>query len=200
MRAVTALIITLIALGAPATAAAPTNKATAAAKKGEFSSSESILRWINGYRLKPEPAKAPAAARAMSELNLFRDLETAGVYVGFLAGVLETNPKKAEELIAKMFPMPPEDQVVIVRAIAYSNLPEWKALLLKFAERMPARQGLIDRFVHDKMPTSSRSHWTPGRRRSTCCGANTSPRVPTSRSCASSPSSNGQRTPTTSIA
>src|SRR5262245_36165104 len=156
MRAVTALIITLIAFGAPAAAAAPTNKAAAAAaaaKKGEFSSSEGILRWINGYRLKPEPAKAPAAARAMSELNLFRDLETAGVYVGFLAGVLETNPKKAEALVAKMFPMPPEDQVVIVRAIAYSNLPEWKALMLKFAERMPARQGLIDRFVHDKMPT-----------------------------------------------
>jgi hypothetical protein len=153
MRAVTAVIITLLALGVPATAAAPTNKAASVPKKGEFASSESILRWINGYRAKPEPAKAPAAARAMSELNLFRDLETAGVYVGFLAGVLETNPKKAEELVAKMFPMPPEDQVVIVRAIAYSNLPEWKALLLKFAERMPARQGLIDRFVHDKMPT-----------------------------------------------
>jgi hypothetical protein len=153
MRAVTAVIITLLALGVPATAAAPTNKAASVAKKGEFTSSEGILRWINSYRTKPEPAKVPAAARAMSELNLFRDLETAGVYVGFLAGVLETNPKKAEELVAKMFPMPPEDQVVIVRAIAYSNLPEWKALMLKFAERMPARQGLIDRFVHDKMPT-----------------------------------------------
>ena len=58
-----------------------------------------------------------------------------------MAGVLETNPKKAEELVAKMFPMPPEDQVVIVRAIAYSDLPEWKDLMLKFAERMPARQG-----------------------------------------------------------
>lgn len=151
MRAVTALIIALLALGVPATAA-PANKAAVAPTKGEFASSESILRWINGYRAKPEPAKAPVAARAMSELNLFRDLETAGVYIGFLSGVLESNPKKAETLIAKMFPMPPEDQVVIVRAIAYSNLPDWKALLLKFAERMPARQGLIDRFVNDKMP------------------------------------------------
>ncbi|HEX2336290.1 MAG TPA: hypothetical protein VHI72_07420 [Hyphomicrobiaceae bacterium] len=151
MRAVTALIIALLALGVPVTAA-PANKAAVAPTKGEFASSESILRWINGYRAKPEPAKAPMAARAMSELNLFRDLETAGVYIGFLSGVLESNPKKAEALIAKMFPMPPEDQVVIVRAIAYSNLPDWKALLLKFAERMPARQGLIDRFVNDKMP------------------------------------------------
>ena len=71
----------------------------------------------------------------------------------FWPACCETNPKKAEELVAKMFPMSPEDQVVIVRAIAYSNLPEWKALMLRFAERMPARQGLIDRFVHDKMPT-----------------------------------------------
>jgi hypothetical protein len=154
MRAVVALTITLIALSAAATAAAPSNKTAAVApKKGEFASSESILRWINNYRLKPEPAKVPAAARAMSELNLFRDLDTAGVYVGFLSGVLETNPKKAEDLVAKMFPMPPEDQVVIVRAIAYSNLPDWKGLLRKFAERMPARQTLIDRFVADKMPT-----------------------------------------------
>src|SRR5215470_12678282 len=153
MRCLTALLITLIALGAPAVAAAPTSKANASVKKNEFASSESILRWINGYRLKPEPTKVPQAARAMSELNLFRDLETAGVYVGFLSGVLETNPKKAETLVSKMFPMPPEDQVVIVRAIAYSNLPDWKALLTKFAERMPARQGLIDRFVQDKMPT-----------------------------------------------
>jgi hypothetical protein len=41
----------LLALGAPATAAAPTNKAAVTAKKSEFASSESILRWINGYRL-----------------------------------------------------------------------------------------------------------------------------------------------------
>ena len=124
-----------------------------ATKSSEFQSSDHILRWINGYRNKPEPAKVPAAVKAMSALNLFRDLETAGVYVGFIAGVLETNPKSAEKLVARMFPMPPEDQVVIVRAIAYSNLPDWKGLMLKFAERMPARQTLIDRFVGDKMPT-----------------------------------------------
>jgi hypothetical protein len=52
-----------------------------------------------------------------------------------------------------MFPMPPEDQVALVRAVAYSNLPEWKALLTTFAERMPARRVLIDRFVSGKQPT-----------------------------------------------
>ena len=89
----------------------------------------------------------------MSELGVFREMDTAGIYVGFMAGVLKTNPKRAEELVAKMYPMPPEDQVAIVRAIAYSDLPDWKDLMLKFTERMPARKTLIDRFVYGKQPT-----------------------------------------------
>jgi hypothetical protein len=70
-----------------------------------------------------------------------------------MAGAIEANPKRAEALIAKMFPMPPEDQVAIVRAIAHSGHPEWRALLRKFAERMPARAVLIDRFITGKLPT-----------------------------------------------
>jgi hypothetical protein len=145
MRSTIAVMLAL-ALFAPAAIAAPTKK------KAEFSSTEQILRWINGYRNKPDPAKLPVAVKAMSELNVFRDMDTAGIYVGFMAGVLQMNPKRAEDLVAKMFPMPPEDQVAIVRAIAYSDLPEWKALMLKFTERMPARKGLIDRFVYGKQP------------------------------------------------
>jgi hypothetical protein len=112
-----------------------------------------VLRWINGYRSNPQPEKVPAMVKAVSGLGLFRDLETAGVYVGFMAGVIEANPDRAEHLIAKMFPLPPEDQVAVVRAIAYSDHPQWKELLAKFAERMPARQVLIDRFVQGKLPT-----------------------------------------------
>jgi hypothetical protein len=118
-----------------------------------FARTEDMLRWINGYRTHPEPAKMPALAKAASGMGIFRDMETAGVYVGFMAGVIGANPKKAEALIAKMFPMPPEDQVAIVRAIAYSDHPQWKELLAKFAERMPARGVLIDRFVSGKLPT-----------------------------------------------
>jgi len=140
-----AVILALVLL-APAAAAAPSKK------KAEFSSTEHILRWINAYRVKPDPGKLPAAVKAMSELGVFREMDTAGIYVGFMAGVLQTNPKRAEDLVAKMFPMPPEDQVAIVRAIAYSDLPEWKDLMLKFAERMPARKALIDRFVFGKQP------------------------------------------------
>jgi len=146
MRSTMAVILALVLL-APAAAAAPSKK------KAEFSSTEHILRWINAYRVKPDPGKLPAAVKAMSELGVFREMDTAGIYVGFMAGVLQTNPKRAEDLVAKMFPMPPEDQVAIVRAIAYSDLPEWKDLMLKFAERMPARKALIDRFVFGKQPT-----------------------------------------------
>ena len=106
-----------------------------------------LLKWINGYRAKPEPERLPQAVQAMSALGLFRDLEAGGVYVGFMAGVLGDNPKTAEKLITLMFPMPPEDQVVVVRAIAYSGLADWKVLLGKFAERMPARKVLIDRHL-----------------------------------------------------
>jgi hypothetical protein len=140
-------MLALLLVSAPAAFAAPSKN------KVEFASSEHILRWINGYRMRPEPGKLPAAVKAMSALGVFRDMDTAGIYVGFMAGVLQTNPNRAEELVTKMFPMPPEDQVAIVRAIAYSDLPDWKDLMLKFIERMPARKTLIDRFVYGKQPT-----------------------------------------------
>jgi hypothetical protein len=149
MRSVVAAVLALVFLSPPAMAAPPAKKKAAA----DFSSTENILRWINNYRLRPDPAKLPVAVKAMSQLGVFRDMDQAGIYVGFMAGVLQTNPTRAEDLVAKMFPMPPEDQVAIVRAIAYSDLPNWKDLMLSFAERMPARKTLIDRFVYGKQPT-----------------------------------------------
>ena len=144
MRCVTAAILMLAMLGSAAMAAAP---------KPQFASSQDILRWINGYRAKPEPDKLPMAVQAMSRLALFKDQDAFGVYVGFTAGVLGANRDKAEKLVARMFPMPPEDQVVIVRAIAYSGLPDWKDLLQKFVERMPARKVLIQHYLFGKGAT-----------------------------------------------
>ncbi len=88
-----------------------------------FAGPQQILKWINGYRAKPEPDKLPLAVRAMSASGVFRDLEASGVYIGFMAGVLGDNPDRALDLVARMFPMVPEDQVAIVRAIAYSTGP-----------------------------------------------------------------------------
>ena len=146
MRLFTGVLIAL-ALGAGPVAAAPPTKA------GGFTQPDQILRWINTYRQKPEPGRLPEAVKAMVALGVLRELDSAGVYVGFTAGVLGANPAKAEKLVTAMFPMRPEDQVLIIRAIAYSDLPGWKELLGKFIERMPARKVLIDRHLFGKAPT-----------------------------------------------
>jgi hypothetical protein len=146
-------MVWLLALAISGLAAAQAAPPKRQSDKHEFTRPEDLLRWINGYRTQPNPHKVPQLVKTASEMGIFRDMETAGVYVGFMAGVIESNPKKAEALIARMFPMPPEDQVAIVRAIAHSGHPEWKELLAKFSERMPARAVLIDRFISGKQPT-----------------------------------------------
>jgi hypothetical protein len=117
-----------------------------------FTKPEQILQWINDYRHNPEPERLPASVKAMRELGLLKDIEQAGIYVGFIAGVIGSNPEKAETLIREMFPMPPPDQVVVVKAIAYSGLSDWKVLMGKFVERMPARRIVIERYLFGKMP------------------------------------------------
>ena len=117
-----------------------------------FGTQEQILQWINDYRLEPQPNRLPAAVKAMARLGLFRDQDTAGMFVGFMAGVLGSNPKSAEKLVTGMFPMPPEDQAAIIKAIAYSGLPNWQQLMGKFVERMPARKTLIDSYLNGKAP------------------------------------------------
>ena len=94
---------------------------------------ESVLRWINGYRQKPDPSSVPDVVKALSRMSAFKDPESAGPYIGFIAGVIGSNPERAEELIGKMFPLPEENHWVIVRAIAYSAHPDWKHLLRVFA-------------------------------------------------------------------
>lgn len=121
----------------------------------EFNKSEQVLKWINGYRQAPDPDRLPQAVRAMGNLGLFRELDSAGVYIGFVGGVLGANPDRAELLISRSFPMPPEDQVVLIRAIAYSGLPDWKNLLQKFIERMPARMVLIRKYLYGDGKTLS---------------------------------------------
>lgn len=139
-----ALVVAALAI-APALSK---EKQKPAPKKLEFTKSEQILKWINDYRVNPQPDKLPDVVHAMGNLGLFRDLDSAGVYVGFTGGVLGANPEKAEDIVRRMFPMQPEDQVVLIRAIAYSGLPDWKGLLQKFIERMPARLVLIRKYLY----------------------------------------------------
>jgi hypothetical protein len=140
------LVFTIVGIfAAPASAALP--------RDAEFSSADAVARWIANYRAKPDPSRLPAAVRALSQLGAFKEPEGAGVYVGFIAGVLGANPAKAEELIAKMLSIAPVDQWVIVRAIAYSSHPDWQRWLRKFAERMPLRQAMIEKYLDGRLQT-----------------------------------------------
>ena len=111
-----------------------------------------ILGWINTYRHNPDPDRVPVAVRGMSRLGLITDPEGSGVYVGFLAGIIAANPDRADVLIGKMFPLSPEHHWAIVRAIAYSGHPDWRMLMQRVADRMPARGVMMDRYLAGKLP------------------------------------------------
>jgi hypothetical protein len=145
MRCIITAFIIVVSLVAPASAALQ--------GETEFSSLESISRWIGNYRSKPAPARLPAALRVMSQLGVFKEPEGAGVYIGFIAGVLGANPDRAEELIGKMLPIATSDEWVIVRAIAYSGHHDWQRWLRKFAERLPSRKVMIEKYLDGKLPT-----------------------------------------------
>jgi len=121
--------------------------------QGAFSSPERLMDWISTYRKHPNPSRVPAAVHAMRDFGLLSDEEKAWFCTGFVAGVLGDNQKNGASLIAKMFPMPDKEQAVIIRAIVYSNRPDWRELLEKFSPRMPLRRPLIDDFLQGKRPT-----------------------------------------------
>lgn len=148
-RLLAAFLAAIVLTSSAASAAGPKQKQRA---PDRFHSAEAIQHWIKNYRAEPEPKVLPEAVKAMSRLGIFREVDNAGIYFGFVAGVIGANPKDADKLLAAMFPTPPEDQLVIVRAIAWSGLPEWKALMGRFVERMPARRVLIERHLYGKLP------------------------------------------------
>ena len=102
---------------------------------------------------KPEPDTLPVLVHGLSDLQAFKDAETCGANVGFIAGVLGANPDRAEALITKMLTIAPADHWVLVRAIAYSGLPNWKVLLAKFVDRMPTRRATIEKYFDGRLPT-----------------------------------------------
>jgi hypothetical protein len=137
--AVLLLVSTLVASAAP--------KAKAL---DPFATPDTLLRWLEAYRSEPAPDKLPAAVRAMSRHGLLRDPEKAGMFVGFIAGVLGQSQTKAKVFVDKLFPVPPEDQGAVILGLAYSGLPDWKERLGEIVERMPARKVLVRRVLYDK--------------------------------------------------
>lgn len=126
---------------------------SAAQTHHDFGSAERLLDWVSNYRDRPDLWKVPAAVHAMRDHSLFTDEEQRWFCIGFIAGVLGTNPNDGPKLIPKMFPMPPKEQEVIIRAIAYSGRPDWRDLLEKNAAKMPLRRPLIDDFLNGRRPT-----------------------------------------------
>src|SRR5438477_10296869 len=112
-----------------------------------------VQQWIYNYRAKPDYAHVPAAVRVLFHAQSFKEPENAGIYLGFIAGAIGSNPAKAEQLVTSFFPIAPEDEWVIVRAIAYSGLPDWRYLLRKLAPRMPGRKVMIDSYLANTLPT-----------------------------------------------
>jgi hypothetical protein len=123
------------------------------AQDGGFTSPDQLMDWISNYRDHKEPWRVPAAVHAMNDFGLFGDEEKGWFCIGFIAGVLGSNPKDGPALVPKMFPMPDKEQAIIIRAIVYSGRPDWRELLEKNASRMPLRRPLIDDFLNDKRPT-----------------------------------------------
>ena len=81
-----------------------------------------VQQWIYGYRAKPDYAHVPAAVRVLFHSQTFKEPENAGIYLGFVAGAIGSNPAKAEQLIASFFPVRPEDEWV---TSAPSPIPDY---------------------------------------------------------------------------
>ena len=148
-----AVLTVVVAMIAPAVAAPQLNAA--------LNSTDAMLKWINNYRNKPEPEGLPVLVRGLSTMQAFKDTESSGAYIGFIAGVLGNDPDHAAELVARMLPIAPADHWVLVRAIAYSELPNWKEVLATFVDRMPARRAMIDKYLDGKLPTLEQIDYRP---------------------------------------
>jgi hypothetical protein len=117
----------------------------------DTASTAALLNWINSYRARPAPKDVPAVMLRLSQLGAFDHPERAGVYVGFLAGVLAANPDRTEWLVTRTLKMDKQDRWVVVRAIAYSGLPLWKPMLRAIEPETPRYGVLSEKYLDGKM-------------------------------------------------
>jgi hypothetical protein len=144
MRCLIAGIVALLAVSSAA--AAPL-------RDSDLVSTAAVMNWIDRYRADPDFKGVAAAMRALSRFGALDDPERCGAYVGFLAGVIGANSDRDDELVAQLLAMRAQDRWIIVRAIAYSGLPQWKSLLHRVAARMPRYNALSEKYLNGKMAT-----------------------------------------------
>jgi hypothetical protein len=142
----------VVALSLLVASSVPSANATVSPEIDPRASLGVVQAWIYNYRAKPDYAHVSAAVRVLFHAQTFKEPENAGIYLGFIAGAIGSNPARAEQLVNSFFPVPPEDEWVIVRAIAYSGLPEWRNLLRKVEPRMPGRRVMIDSYLAGTLP------------------------------------------------
>lgn len=149
--AVRVSLVALVAAAAFATAAAamPARQYQPARP---FQSLNEVTDWINDYRRTHDAERMGEAVKAVSRLGGFKDPEQAGIYVGFIAGVIGANPGRADALIARMFPLSESDHWAVVRGIAYSGAPNWRFLLRRAEPRMPSRKVMIASYIDGRLP------------------------------------------------
>src|SRR5665213_4540746 len=82
-----------------------------------------VQQWIYNYRAKPDYAHVAAAVRVLFHAQTFKEPENAGIYLGFIAGAIGSNPARAEQLVTSFFPGGRRNVKNIIRAIANSGLP-----------------------------------------------------------------------------
>ena len=127
--------------------------AVGATTAAEPAPADRVMTWIKTYRTKPDRKLVPEAVIALAASGAFQEPDAAGVFVGFMAGVIGSNPDHARSLVKKMLKVRPEDNWVVVRAVAYSGLPDWRGVLAGMSSLAPNRQAMIDAYVNGKLAT-----------------------------------------------
>lgn len=119
----------------------------------QLNSKEGVLAWINAYDPARDIGKAPSVIKIASDLGALTDAEGAGIYVGFIAGMIGSNPDNADAIIEKLLVMRSADHWAVVRGIAYSGHPDWRGLMTRFSSKMPTRELMAQRYLEGKLPT-----------------------------------------------
>jgi hypothetical protein len=145
-----ALALCLSALLPPAAVTPAVAAATPAVQVG---SRDTVLAWINAYDPQKDFARAPSVMKQASDFGAMTDPESAGMYVGFMAGLIAVRPKEAGKTIDGFLSMRSADHWSIVRAIAYSGHPDWRGLMERYRKKMPTRDLMAQRFLEGKLPT-----------------------------------------------
>lgn len=118
-----------------------------------FSKSEDLGNWITYYYKSPDSTRVAQAVLFASQNGFFKDGKASPPFFGFLAGWFSQNRSSAEALVEQLVELPAADQPVLVLGLWYSAIPESKALLTKYASRLPSQEALIAQLAASGQPS-----------------------------------------------